>query len=808
MTHTILPHELPAALERAPESVKVLSLDCFDTLLWRDCHAPADIFAGLQHCSPGQRMAGESNARKAESTLRGRSEVHLPAIYDHAMPGADAAAKAEAIALELEAEARACFAFEPTVDLMRAAREAGLKVVIVSDTYLDAEQLRALIAASAGEEVAALIDRIFVSSTAGMSKGQGLLGKMLKAMKCAGSEVLHIGDNHHADYESARALGIPALHLAQFSAEVRQRLRFERVCQEIAGERGGTQPRALMPHRALLARDEPVMDDPALALGHSVLGPVLYAYDRWLRERAEALRAERGGKVHWLFMLRDGHLPHRVHIAGGTADNIARVEISRYTATAASLTTREAYEKHVALEHGLNPSTLARQMLFTESEIEEVVGDPQSDEEKSEAATRLLKELRTGKRQKTTRSRARGFAERLVAHVRAEVDPQPGDTLMLVDLGYNGSAQNAVDRLLSEAFDVHVAGRYLLLREMTASGFDKQGLIDSRHFDPEFLEAMCANVAVLEQLATCSLGSVMDYTEDGDPIRKASSVKGRQSEVRERVQAGVCTFASAALAPPVIRASDEYAVQGWRAITASALARFMFLPQPAELEVVKSFEHDVNLGSERMVALFDTDHAREAMRRRGLFYMKESSRMFLPAELAQESMSTRLSLLVQNRFGLGLTYDDQSPRALDIPAIYLSARDSSRGAASASPTHDGYFVARLPESSAGQGVALQLGRVFEWVEIASITRTPLRSLADHSMNDEAPDVAAAQFDAMEEHALGIYECTSENALVLITPSVSNTKAEPQMIEVVLRPLRMRNTDAAIAAHTASPAIAA
>ncbi|MEM8724931.1 MAG: HAD family hydrolase [Pseudomonadota bacterium] len=790
MTDTILPHELHSALEHAPGGVKVLSLDCFDTLLWRDCHAPSDVFSELNWVLPRQRMAGESNARKAEATLRGRNEVSLPAIYDHAMEGADRTSRGAAIAEELAAEARACFAFEPTVELMRTAKAQGLKVIIVSDTYLDAKQLGELIAAAAGDEVAGLIDTIIVSSTAGISKSQGLLARALKAVKCRAHEVLHIGDNRKADLEGARALGIPALHLVQFGETAKQRLRFERACQQLAGktERG---IRGLQPHRALLARDEPQIADPAKALGYTVLGPVFHAYEQWLRGEAKQIEADRGGTVHWLFLLRDGHLPYLVHQIAGEGGSAARVEISRFAATAASLTTREAYEKHVALEHGLNPSTLARQMLFSEDEIAKVVGDPQTNAEKSEAAHRLLNELRKGQRQKLIRRRSRAFAERLVAHVRAAVDPQPGDTLMLVDLGYNGSAQNRVDGLLQEAFDVHVAGRYLLLREMTASGLDKKGLIDTRHFAPDLLEALCTNVAVIEQLATCELGSVIDYAEEGEPIRKASSVKGKQSAVRTLVQAGVSDFARAALNSPVIRAKDAHGDRGWREAAASVFARFMFLPQPHELEVVKSFEHDVNMGSERMVPLFDPAHAIDGMRRRGLFYMKGSARMFLPAELAQEDMSTRLSLFTQMRFGLGLTYEDFAPRDLSIPAIYVGAKDSARATISAKPTYDGYLAARLPIGDANQAIALQIGAACDWVEIASVTRSPIASLKGGALNDAAPAPVAVQLDAMTQHAPGIYECAGENALILVTLDTASQDSDPEMIEIVFRPLRLR-----------------
>lgn len=787
MTDTILPHELPDALASAQQGVTVLSLDCFDTLLWRDCHAPTDLFGELDAVASGQRIVGEQNARKAETTLRRRSEVGLAEIYAHALPNADSAAREAAIAAELKAEARSCFAFEPTVKLMRKAKADGLKVIIVSDTYLNSAQLAELIAKAAGEEVAQLIDRVFASSEVGISKSQGLLAKALKAMRCKPHDALHIGDNPKADYEAARALRVPALHLVQFTDEAKQRLRFERASEQIAGERL-VGIRALQPHRALIARDESQCTDPAEALGYTVLGPVFHAYDQWLRSEAQKLAASRGGRVHWLFMLRDGHLPHIVHAAGGEADSTAQVEISRFTATAASLTTREAYENHVALEHGLNPSTLARQMLFKEDEITAIVGNPRSDAEQSDAAARLLAELRKGQRQKITCRRARGFAERLIGHVRAACDPKPGDTLMLVDLGYNGSAQNRVDRLLAQAFGVHVAGRYLLTREMSATGLDKTGLIDNRHFDPQFLEALCGNVAVLEQLATCEMGSVVDYSEAGEPIRKANSVKGRQSAVRDRVQSGVLRFARAALNPPVMRTSDTHCDTAWRDCAASVLSRFMFLPQVHELEVVKSFEHDVNLGSERMVPLFDSGHASEAMKRRGLFYMKGSQRMFLPAELATEDISTRLSLMVQKRFGMGLSYTDHAPRSFSIPTFFIDGEKAMTSTVEARATHDGYFAARIPLGEKPYTIALQVGAAFEWVEVASVTHSAIDGLCGTDANDAPPRHAHVHLDQMQEHALGILECCEPTATLTIIPDLAQQARGSYMLEVVFRPL--------------------
>ncbi|MGB3471826.1 MAG: HAD family hydrolase, partial [Erythrobacter sp.] len=457
-----------------------------------------------------------------------------------------------------------------------------------------------------------------------------------------------------------------------------------------------------------------------------------------------------------------------------------------------SLTTREAYQRHLALEHGLNPATLARQMLMDDEEIAQVVGDPQTEMERAEASERLLTELRRGQRQKITARRARAMAQGMIEHVRAAVNPQPGDTLMLVDLGYNGSAQNAIDGVLSEALDVHVAGRYLICRELSATGLDKSGLIDTRHFDPGLLEAMCSAVAVIEQLATCELGSVTGYDGDGSPVRKQSLVKGAQSSVRDAVQDAVVRFARAAHRNPVIRTTDTHKERGWRECAAQVLTRFMFLPDAKELEVLKSFEHDVNLGSERMVALFDQEDAGEKMKRRGLFYMKGSSRMFLPADLAREDMSTRLALLTQKRFALGLTYADYTARVIELPAFHVGAAQSAASMVEARPTHEGYYVARIPVSAGGGAVALQIGAVCQWVEVAGITRARLASLQGKLEDEGVSPCNTVEFDGLHEHAPGVYECLAQTALIMVVPEAAeNELPGAQMVEIVFRPILNR-----------------
>ena len=215
MTDSARAADLPTLLDRQPAGLRFLSLDCFDTLLWRNVQSPTDVFADLA-CGIERRAWAEGAARRAARYAEDRSEVGIAEIYAKLMPAATADERAGATTAELAAEARHCYGFAPTIALIEAARAKGLGVIVVSDTYLAEPQLRALIAAAAGEDVAAMIDRIFCSSDFGRCKGEGLFEDVLAALRVLPAAILHVGDNPGADLKAPAALGLRAVHFRQF----------------------------------------------------------------------------------------------------------------------------------------------------------------------------------------------------------------------------------------------------------------------------------------------------------------------------------------------------------------------------------------------------------------------------------------------------------------------------------------------------------------------------------------------------------------------------------------------------------------
>jgi FMN phosphatase YigB (HAD superfamily) len=763
--------ELSGLLDQAPPSVRWLSLDCFDTLVWRDTAIPADVFAELT--LPGgamePRRRAEGAARQAAKLFRDTFEVSIEDIHTRFRPGGDVAAS---IAEELAAEARHCFGFVPVQQLIRDAKARGLGVIIVSDTYLDEARLRALIASAAGGDVAAMIDRVFPSSAYGVGKSEGLFRPVLDALDATAGEVLHLGDNRIADQDTPAELGIHTVHLLQFDEIAKARLRLEAAASAMIHPDVRVTRAALQPHRPMVSLRAD--DEPAYALGHDVLGPLLRAYAEWLRAEQEATAERTGRRTHLLFLLRDGFLPAEVFEAVYPGTTTQRVEISRQTAAGAGMIDAEAVRRRL-LHEGRRSTVevLGRQFQFKQGELQKFkLAAPGIDPEFVEMVLRpeTLSQIV---------HRSAKVADRLIAHLK-RAGVAEGDAVIFADLGYHGSVQDKVAPMLEARMGLHVAGRYLLLREEQPSGLDKQGLLDSRHYEFRTLDALCDPIAVVEQLCTIAQGSVIDYKWDGAPVRKAAGIKSNQSATRNRVQAGAVAFATTSAGLP----GDADA---WRMAAGAALARLLFLPTEPELEVLRCFDHDVNLGTDAVVPLVDADAALAGLKSRGLPYLMHAERIYIPGEIRGQGLALNLSMLAWRRFGLEITTGDMTGTPMQLPVILADAQGETVIDVDAHPTHDGYYAMAIPLGAGRFTAAVQRGSAVDCVQIESAR---FHVVETFGMTDAQSIPAPMVHDGMDAVADGLFRCTGPAALTMVPPPQLKQEVEV-LLHIVFRPVVRR-----------------
>ena len=767
MRIAVRPSDLPNLLDQVPDSVRWLSLDCFDTLIWRDTAIPADVFADLDFAGGAMepRRRAEGAARQAARLFRHSIEVSVEEIHARLRPGGEVAAS---VAEELAAEARHCFGFRPVTDLIAAAKARGWRVCIVSDTYLSEEQLRDLIASAAGTQVADAIDRIFPSSAYGVNKADGLFAHVLEALETAPDTLVHLGDNLVADQVAPAALGIPCAHLVQFDEGAKERLRLEAAAAAILDPAVRVTKPAFQPHRPAVAlRAEQETDH---ALGHDVLGPLLFSYARWLRDEQQAIAARTGRRTHLLFLLRDGFLPAEVFDALCPESDAARVEISRHTAARASLTDADAVRARLLAEGGRNTiGVLAQQFQLKQGEIARL-GKLDRPGTTPEFVAAMLEPGMTA----AIVHRSARFADRLLAHLR-RAGVRDGEAVILADLGYHGSVQDKISVVLADRMGLSVHGRYLLLREEQPTAHDKQGLFDTRHHDFRTVDALCDAISVVEQLCTVAQGSVVDYRFDGSPVRKAAGIKAQQSATRDRVQAGAIAFAHAAAGLDLPGDADA-----WRAAAVAALGRLLFMPTHAELDVLRAFDHDVNLGTGDLVSLVDEAAGQAGLRARGLPYLMHAQRMFVPGEIRGAGLSLNLSVLAWRRFGLEITTGDMAGAAITVRGPLIDAE--------AFPTHDGYYAMALPVGAGRFTVGLRWGDGFECVQIDGASFFVAESFG---MVDGSQSVPAQMIhDGMERMADDLFRCAGPASLTMIPPPGLERDTDV-LLHIVFRPVVRR-----------------
>jgi FMN phosphatase YigB (HAD superfamily) len=778
--------ELATLLDHAPRGIEYLSLDCFDTLLWRNVQAPQDIFADLavEGDDALARALGEKRARAA-ARLFGRGDVTIEEIYRTMRPAASAAEIARAIEAELDAEARHCFAFAPAIALIRAAKRRGLQLIIVSDTYLNPAQLRQLIARAAGEEIASAIDAIFCSCDHHRGKAQGLFEHVLAALDVPGGAILHVGDNKAADYEGARPFGIHAVHFRQFDPPCERRLRLEAGVATLLDPRTRSTVPAFQPHRAQCALR--VESDAPWMLGHDVLGPLIHAFAQWLKDEASAMAERAGKEVKLLFLLRDGHLPHRVFEAAfGNEFKSAALEVSRFTARCASFVDRDSVHALVTAvrPHG-RIDLLARQMLLSEGEAMRLAGGVEGVEGQSIVAAKVLEPDNVA----TIVERSTAFAERLMTHVR-NLGIEDGDAVMLVDLGYNGTLQNLLEPVLRRRMGLAVAGRYLLLSEDFATALDKKGMIDRRNYDSRILRALARPVAVLDELCTISQGSVVDYAPNGRPLREDSDKKGAQNRMRGRIQDACVAFTRDADCgferPP---ASDT--PEARRRMAAAILGRLLYLPTETEVEVFSEFRHDINLGSDDMIDMLDIEAATTGLRRKGLSYFNDVARIYTPCELQPHGVHLNLALFSAQLFGLDLRTMDLLGAEISLPVFLADNEGQVAIQAQAHVTHDGYYLATIPVGAGRFAAGVQIGALCEWVQIEEIGFYPVDGFIPKNGGEGATIVPAQVLkEGLHEHAAGLYRC-DPGALLLVPPAPGLGDA-PHLLAFTFRPLAFRD----------------
>lgn len=260
-----------------------VSFDIFDTLLKRDVVRPTDIFdiVGTKHQDPdfkNKRIQAEGDLRKNS----GKEEITLQDIYD-ALGQEYASYKDD----ELRAEEEALQLNRPLYEVYQYCKDNHKKVLIVSDMYLPADFLQAIL-----KKYKIEYDACFISSDYDVQKVTGNLFKVaLQQCQLRPSQVIHIGDSVRGDFLGARKAGVASVLLPKIINQTKWIDLHDPVnhkCFDV-----------------FVNNHLNTEENNYYQFGYAYFGPVLYGFIQWLHD------AVQNRKI--FFFARDGYLVKKVY---------------------------------------------------------------------------------------------------------------------------------------------------------------------------------------------------------------------------------------------------------------------------------------------------------------------------------------------------------------------------------------------------------------------------------------------------------------------------------------------------------------
>lgn len=290
-------------------AIDLISTDVFDTLLLRTARSARSRNRQSEHLfskrlavrgrqiEPTLLMAARSEAeRLAFRALEvGRSgEVRLTDVIGRQLKlvGLPASEVEARLAIELDVEKTSLFPNRYLANVLLAHRQAGRRIVAVSDTMLSSENVRELIRHFYGPD---LIDRIYTSADCARTKRHGdLFPHVAETEGVSLGRILHIGDDVRADIKSASAHGITAIHTPRpiWLGHLRK------------ANGALAMMKVALSSKTRFARRPPATPESAYAFGRFVLGPIvtqfclriwLYAAEVEAHDRSALLFCARGG---------------------------------------------------------------------------------------------------------------------------------------------------------------------------------------------------------------------------------------------------------------------------------------------------------------------------------------------------------------------------------------------------------------------------------------------------------------------------------------------------------------------------------
>lgn len=194
-----------------------------------------------------------------------------------------------------------------------------------------------------------------------------------------------------------------------------------------------------------------------------LFGPLMSDFARFIKQQHDK---KHGAKL--CFLINGGYKPHEAYQTLYPQDTCGALRISRLTAICSSFHDRKDISRYLSgfLNQGVrsnervtleNFNIVAKHLMVNAAQTQKIKAGL---EDTNYSAEYLKEALLDDKIVHETLARSAAFRSLLIAHLRSELQIIPGDTLMLINMGYSSTENNLLALLLEKALEIKVRYYY------------------------------------------------------------------------------------------------------------------------------------------------------------------------------------------------------------------------------------------------------------------------------------------------------------------------------------------------------------
>ncbi|MCU4674746.1 hypothetical protein N7931_03775 [Catenovulum sp. 2E275] len=581
----------------AHQSIDTISVDIFDTIVFRKVAKPTDIFKLAFNTCAIQGETGWSaqdfvsyriNAERKSRSLVGHREVSLCDIYDQ-LP-INKSFQTQLMNCELAVESEQTFVFEELVELLKSMQGSGKQIVLISDMYLSADQIK---------QYCFQLDPflcslpIFVSSEVKATKRNGLLFEHVrKQLNITYKRWLHVGDHAISDYKVPISLGMNAI-LTQ------QGLDFQTITQ--IEEKGFQFSCSFNSARCIAASCQKDFNL-SYQLGAYVWGPILFGFVDWIIEKSFSLQAK-----HILCIMREGELlkellESRIRSLGEDGVKVNLLFASRKSVFWAGVETEsekwfEQLLQTMTQVMGYTVRAFCRDFQITSKSFYNFyeLNLKHTDSIKYESSTLYQNLILKAYENKHKIAQFIDSQNRAFKRHFNSLNCELSDSIV-VDLGYGGTTQHYLEQLLNcqaKANLLFYANRriYRFINQTQYCSY-----IDSHNAAWAINEIFARSPECIEALLVGYTGTTLNYESSGCPML-GETIKENQSAVEEFTQGVIAFFSN------FVKYFNGKHIE--QSQVTAILARYIQAPTYEESSIIKDLLHEDNFGANNLYPVID-----------------------------------------------------------------------------------------------------------------------------------------------------------------------------------------------------------